>query len=193
LTIVNLLRPRQWIKNLLIFGAPVAAKVSIRSYWVVLAGFLTFSLASSLGYVVNDWLDRKKDALHPIKKSRPFASKKLSGKDFAVYVFFLSFSVIALLIFLPEKFVWCVITYLMITVSYSLRFKNVPVIEIIWLATGFLIRAVAGGALLNLQVSSWFLLFSGFGAIYIVAAKRFAELKSGGGGYLLAKFLIFTH
>jgi decaprenyl-phosphate phosphoribosyltransferase len=174
----NALRPRQWIKNLLVLAAPFFGKVFIEDIREVTLAFIAFCAASSLGYLVNDWWDKDIDASHPIKNIRPFASRILKFHDLILLVTFLIVIITMNCYFLPPAFSFAIAAYLMITLSYSFYFKSVPVIEIVVLSLGFLVRAIGGASAVNLVASSWFLIFSGFGALFIVSTKRLAEFKN---------------
>jgi len=86
------LRPKQWVKNLLVIAAPIAAGQFFTNLFQLFLGCLSFIFASSLGYLVNDWRDRKSDQVHPLKRNRPFASGELSFKHFLFLSFFLPYS-----------------------------------------------------------------------------------------------------
>lgn len=174
---VTVLRPKQWIKNLLVIAAPVAAGEFSPQAKNVLIGFFGFCAASSFGYLVNDWNDRKADKRHPKKCFRPFAAGLL---DFYHLVFLLLFCIsiaLASCLLLPTNFMLTLLIYLALTISYSMCIKSVPVLEMLWLATGFLIRALAGSAIVQLPPTGWFIVTVLFGALFIVSAKRLAELR----------------
>ena len=174
------LRPKQWVKNLLVIAAPIAAGQFFANLSQIFLGLLSFIFASSLGYLVNDWKDRKSDQKHLTKKNRPFASGTLSFRPF-LFLFFICFIASATpLFFLPLNFVSTLLIYLLITLSYSFIAKQIPVLEIIWLSSGFLIRALAGSAIINEQPTGWFITSVFFGALFMVSGKRLAELKSVG-------------
>jgi decaprenyl-phosphate phosphoribosyltransferase len=172
------LRPKQWVKNLLVIAAPIAAGQFFTNLFQLFLGWLSFIFASSLGYLVNDWRDRKSDQVHPLKRNRPFASGELSFKHFLFLSFFCLIATIAPLFFLPYYFMSALSIYLLITISYSFYIKQVPVLEIMWLSSGFLIRALAGSAIINEPATGWFITCLFFGALFMVSGKRLAELKS---------------
>lgn len=172
------LRPKQWIKNSLVAAAPFAAGVIKETFSHVILGVVAFSLASSMGYLLNDWRDRHSDFLHPKKKLRPFASGVLSFTDFLIL--FISCGVLMILAArsLPNNFLILLISYLVTTFMYSLKVKDIPVVELIWLSQGFLIRALAGSTIIDESPSGWFVISIFFGSIFIVATKRLAETKA---------------
>ena len=174
------LRPRQWTKNFLVMAAPIAAGQFFISFSQIFLGLSSFIFASSLGYLVNDWKDRKSDLEHPTKKNRPFASGKLSFRHFLFLVFICFVLSATPLFFLPPNFALTLSFYLFITLSYSFVIKQVPVLEMIWLSSGFLIRALAGSAIVDEPPTGWFVTSVFFGALFMISGKRIAELISVG-------------
>jgi decaprenyl-phosphate phosphoribosyltransferase len=175
---ITALRPKQWVKNVLVLGAPVAAGQLFSNLVQIFLGALSFVFASSLGYLVNDWKDRNSDRQHPTKRSRPFASGKLTFKHF-IFLLFICFLLTSIpLLFLSLNFALILLIYLSITLSYSFLFKQVPVLEMIWLSSGFLIRALAGSAIIDEPPTGWFVTSVFFGALFMVSGKRLAELQS---------------
>lgn len=172
------LRPKQWIKNLLVAAAPVAAGQIQDEMLQVSIGILGFIFSSSFGYLINDWLDRDLDRLHSTKKTRPFASGDLN------FIHLVSLSLICLIgatvcsFFLPFTYSLVLAIYVFISISYSVYLKNQPVIEMIWLSTSFLIRAISGSAIISKSPTGWFVICVFFGALFVVSAKRLGEFKS---------------
>lgn len=171
-------RPKQWIKNLLIAAAPIAAGQFGSQITNISFGVIGFTAASVIGYLINDWIDRESDRNHPKKKFRPFASERLKLSTLIGMLSMSSIVLILTCVILPTEFVFTIIVYLLITISYTLLVKNLPVVEMIWLASGFLIRAIAGSAIIQEAPTGWFVVAVGFGALFIVSAKRLAELKN---------------
>jgi decaprenyl-phosphate phosphoribosyltransferase len=175
---VKVLRPKQWIKNLLVAAAPIAAGQAGLQAKSIILGFIGFSAASSFGYLVNDWKDQEADKDHLIKKFRPFASGELNLNSLILLLLLCIFVMVATCLVLPNNFILLILVYLSITISYTLAIKSIPVFEMLWLSTGFLIRAVAGSAIIQEPPTGWFVVTVGFGSLFIVSAKRLAELKS---------------
>lgn len=180
-TAVSLLRgirPKQWLKNLLVFAAPMAAGALFEP--PVLAGslvaFVAFCLAASGTYLVNDIRDREMDRAHPVKSQRPIASGDLSVSVAAVAAVLLLCAAVALAFLQATALGWTVLGYVVATLSYSMLFKHEPVLELALLSMGFMLRAIAGGAATGLPLSSWFLIVAGFGSLFMAAGKRFSEL-----------------
>jgi decaprenyl-phosphate phosphoribosyltransferase len=124
---------------------------------------------------VNDWTDRGSDRLHLIKRERPFASGKLSQNYFLVLL--ISFSLLTGIgaLCLGTNFLIITATYLTITLTYTFIIKQIPIIEMIWLASAFLIRALAGSILVEVKPTGWFNITVFFGALFVVATKRYSE------------------
>lgn len=176
----TVIRPKQWIKNLLVLAAPIASTRFIDYFIEICIAILTFMSASSLGYIVNDWQDREKDRLHKAKKNRPFASESLTSVHFKFLFLILTLITIAGSLYLGFNFALITLAYLLITFLYTFIVKFIPTIEMVWLASGFLIRALAGSILVEVKPTGWFNIAVFFGALFVVANKRFAEkLHSG--------------
>jgi decaprenyl-phosphate phosphoribosyltransferase len=180
--LLHALRPRQWVKNLLVVAAPLAAgKVDDGDVIAAtLLALVSFCCASSAVYLVNDTFDREADRLHPTKRLRPVASGALPVPVALAAAAVLG--VVALVVgWLAEpQLALLVGAYVALQVLYAWRLKHEPVLDISIVAAGFLMRAVAGGIAADLPLSQWFLLVSGFGSLFIVAGKRYSELHTLG-------------
>jgi decaprenyl-phosphate phosphoribosyltransferase len=177
LLLLKAMRPKQWIKNLLVAAAPIAAGDFFKEINHIILGVSGFISASIMGYLVNDWLDQEVDRLHQRKKFRPFASKQLKSKSFILLLVINSIFTSSICFVLPREYLYAILAYLLVTISYSLYMKKRPVVEMLWLATGFLIRAIAGSTIIQESPTGWFVVSVWFGALFIVSAKRLAELK----------------
>lgn len=179
--ISDTIRIRQWFKNVLILFAPLAAGVdpSIDNFLLILFGFLAFAFVSSIGYIFNDIMDMEVDSSHPIKLSRPYASKLITFNQLMVLVLPLLLASVYLSTFTPLRFNLVLVIYLLNSILYTSWGKRIPLVDIFQVAFGFILRLIAGALLLNLSISKWFLIVGGFGALMIVAAKRLQELKLG--------------
>jgi decaprenyl-phosphate phosphoribosyltransferase len=176
--LLRLARPKQWIKNLLLFAAPGAAgALSHRTPLVhTVVGFALFCVASSGTYFLNDALDYEADRLHPTKRMRPIAAGIVPpGLAKAISVVLLATTLTLSAVLLSTQFLGVVAGYVFITVAYSLWLKHEPVIDLACVASGFIIRAVAGGIAAGVLVSNWFVIVVSFGAMFMVAGKRHAE------------------
>ena len=175
-------RPKQWLKNVLVFAAPGAAGVLDEGSNLALA-FVSFCFAASGIYVWNDLLDVEADRRHPTKRHRAIAAGELSVG--AARVAGMVLPIIALgLAALTGRWqtVAVVATYIVITIAYTLRLKHEPVVDVVTVAAGFVLRAAAGAVAVDVPMSRWFVLCITFGSLFIVVGKRYAELNELGGG-----------
>lgn len=177
-------RPKQWSKNILVFAAPGAAGVldNASSLANAFVAFVAISLAASGTYLWNDVLDVEADRNHPTKCRRPIASGELSLRAGQVLgtLFLISGIGVA---FIPDlRCGLAVVLYVTLTSSYSTFFKHQPVLDLMAVASGFVLRAIAGAEATRVDMSNWFLLCVSFGALFIVSGKRFAEIREVGTG-----------
>lgn len=183
LAYVKLLRPQQWLKNLMLFfppflsGSMLDPQVSING----MPAFVSFCLASSSGYVLNDLVDREKDRLHPRKMSRSLPAGLVTPKAavaLAVLLFFASVSLAAMAT--PPRFLLYLFLYLLVTTLYSLKVKDIPLLDVFFVAMGFLIRLLAGGEAFAVPVSDWLFLTVFLLALFLSIGKRLTEKRSLG-------------
>ena len=176
LALIQLARPHQWLKNGFVFAGLLFSQRWSDAFvaWQVLLAFAAFCCVSSAVYVLNDWLDRKLDAQHPTKRLRPFASGAVSvsaGLGLAGLLlaggFWLAWGNRILLALLA--------IYLLLNLAYSLRLKTVPVVDVFIIASGFILRLLAGTVAVDIAPSHWLLLTGMFVALFLGFAKRKAE------------------
>jgi 4-hydroxybenzoate polyprenyltransferase len=176
--IVKIIRPTHWIKNFALFAALIfSGGLFTKSIFLtVVIAFIVFSLAASAAYIFNDMLDARLDRLHPIKRFRPIASGQLPISLAATIM--ILFIVLALLIAsnFSELFFLSVAGYIVLQILYSLGLKNIPTIDILIIATGFVIRVYAGAFIIDAHLSVWFLLCVISTALFLASGKRRAEL-----------------
>jgi decaprenyl-phosphate phosphoribosyltransferase len=177
--VVRALRPRQWVKNALVLAAPLAAGEIFHGDVAgpTAVAFVLFCLASSAVYLVNDSIDVEEDRRHPRKRFRPIAAG-LVPRPLAVALAAVLFTVTlvsAALLTRPEL-AWVLASYVVIQLCYCTFLKNEPVIDLAVVASGFLLRGIAGGVAAGLVLSQWFLLVAAFGSLFMVAGKRYSEL-----------------
>ena len=168
-------RPRQWVKNFLVFAAPLFTfQFSNSEIWFSAStAFISFCLVSSSIYLLNDVIDIKADRSHPLKRLRPIASGKVSTRE-ALLTSFLIFVVsMTITSIISATLFGLVFAYAIIQIGYCLRLKHEPLLDIFCISSGFLLRAMAGGVYL----SPWFLLTVGLLALFLAVEKRKAELK----------------
>jgi len=172
-------RPRQWVKNVLVLAAPLASAdlVQLAVLEKVGLAFAAFCLAASAVYLVNDARDVAEDRVHPVKRHRPIAAGLVPVQlavGTAVVLFLASLAIATLA---SPQLLIVIAVYIAVQLGYCFGLKHQPVIDICIVASGFLIRAIAGGAAANIPLSQWFLLAAGFGSLFMVAGKRYAEFE----------------
>lgn len=176
-------RPRQWAKNVLVFAAPGAAGVldDGETLLVALVAFVAFCLVSSGTYFWNDVLDVEADRLHPTKRHRPIASGAVPVGVGQVVGSLLLVAGVALGFATGRwQTAAILVAYVVLTLSYSSYLKHVAVVDLVAVAAGFVLRAMAGAAATDVPMSSWFVLCTTFGSLFIVTGKRYAELRELG-------------
>ncbi len=182
-------RPRQWVKNLLVLAAPAAAGVlgTAGSLGRALAAFGLFVAASSGTYLLNDTVDAEADRRHPAKRHRPIAAGELSpAAAVASAAVLLGLAVGLAPLVAGWRLAAIVGGYVVLTLAYSMRLKQVAFVELACLSLGFVLRAVGGAAATSVPVSPWFLVVTSAGALLLAAGKRSAELHllgTAGGGH----------
>ena len=177
--LIAALRPRQWLKNVLVFAAPLAAGSIFELDVLIpsLLAFVVFCLMSSATYLINDIKDVDADRAHPTKRFRPIAAGEISVPVALVTAAVLALASLAIAIAVSVSLFGIVLAYAVFTLAYSLFLKHEPVIELALLSLGFLLRAIAGGAAADLPISPWFLIVAAFGSLFMAAGKRFSELQ----------------
>jgi decaprenyl-phosphate phosphoribosyltransferase len=175
--LVRLARPRQWTKNLLVFAAPAAAGVLDNTGPALDAfiAFVAFCLAASGTYYINDARDAEADRLHPTKCNRPVASGVVPVTVAYVGGAVLLAASVAVAFAATPELAATVLGYVALTTAYSTLLKNVAVVDLVAVAAGFVLRAVAGAAATDVPISDWFFIVTSFGALFIVSGKRGAE------------------
>lgn len=178
--VVKTARPRQWIKNVLVFSVPAAAgSLFIPAIGLsAAAAALAFSLAASATYFFNDAQDVQADRQHPVKRYRPVATGELSTLHARLLGGLSAVAGLGIAGLISLTFLGVVAGYLLLTTTYSMKLKTIPVLEVLVVAAGFVIRAAGGAAATGLAMSTWFLLVAMFGSLYLVLGKRSAELTS---------------
>ena len=176
-------RPRQWPKNLLVFAAPLAGATVGRDDglgYAVLAA-VAFGCASAAVYLVNDVVDAERDRRHPVKRHRPVASGALPGTHAVALAVLAACCAIAIGAGIGEPLLMAAAAgYLCSSFLYSAGLKHVPFVEMVLVASGFLLRVLGGAAATHVRPSVWFLLVCSLGALFVAVAKRYAELTSLG-------------
>lgn len=174
-------RPKQWLKNVLVFMAPAAGGVLTEGpvLWRTLVAFVSFCLVASGTYFFNDAADVEADRRHARKRFRPMAAGVFSVVTGRVVGIALLAAGLALTVVGGRWLLLVVVAvYVVNTTLYSTWLKHVPVFDILSVAAGFLLRAIAGGAATGTPLSDWFLTVASFGSLFIVVGKRFDEHRA---------------
>ena len=184
IAVIRETRPRQWPKNLLVFAAPLAAASLGRNngFAYALVAMLAFACASAAVYFVNDIVDAERDRRHPVKRNRPIASGDLPVQHAVVLgVLAAALAIGAGVVIREPRLVAAASVYLCLQFLYSFRLKHVPFLEMLLVASGFLLRVLGGAAATHVKpLSVWFLLVCTLGALGVAVAKRYTELTSLG-------------
>lgn len=189
LDVLHAIRVRQWAKNVLLFGgflfagklrapAPEIASSLTR----VLLAFVCFCALSSVAYIINDWRDIERDRLHPRKKFRPLASGHISKSGAAILLLQLFFIAVSSCFILVRNepaargFIIAALAYLALTMAYSFALKHEVIVDVLCLASGFVLRVVAGCLAIPVAISPWIVFCTFTLALFVVLCKRRAEL-----------------
>jgi len=174
---IRLLRPQQWLKNLMLFFPPFLGGILFQpDTWTHgILPFISFCLASSSGYILNDLIDRKADLNHPAKSSRPLASGRISVPLAATAAALLFMTAVPIAWYTQTTLAIIIVAYLTVSAAYSCCLKNVPVIDLFCIATGFLFRLQAGGTIFQVPISQWLFLSVLLLSLFLGAGKRLSE------------------
>ena len=167
------LRPRQWVKNLFVFaGLVFAQKLFTPSVWPALGAFAVFCALSGSVYLVNDAADREKDRLHPDKKWRPIASGRLPAGTAVTAAAVLVVAALAGSLVLSRPLAVVALAYAVLLGAYSVWLKHVVIVDVIVVAIGFVLRAVAGAVAIDVGISGWLLICTVLMALFLALGKR---------------------
>lgn len=179
---VRATRPRQWVKNVLVLAAPLAAG-RLFDHGVLgpaLLGMVAFWLAAVAIYLLNDVRDVTEDRRHPVKQLRPIAAGLVSPRTALLLATVCGVVALALGFAIRTELGITLVSYAALQIAYSYGLKHQPVLDLACVAAGFLLRAVAGGAATGIPLSQWFLLVASFGSLFIVSGKRYSEMRGVG-------------
>jgi 4-hydroxybenzoate polyprenyltransferase len=177
--LIAAMRPKQWTKNLLLFAGllfTLDKHHGIGDLITASQGFFVFSLLSSATYLVNDVLDIATDRHHPRKKFRPIAAGEIKPTFAIAFAILLGLASLMWAFHLGLRFGICSTTYLVITTAYTLRLKHVVIMDLLLLASGFVLRAIAGAWVLHVPISPWLVLCTLLLALFLGISKRRGEL-----------------
>lgn len=177
--IIQTLRPYQWTKNSLVFAALIFSlsffqtDLLLRSF----AAFLLFCAASSAVYIMNDLKDLKEDRLHPLKKNRPLPSGKLPAGIAIAIMVLLAATAISGSVALHRKFAVVLGLYFLLNIGYSFGLKKIVILDVMMVSAGFLLRALAGAAVIDVEASRWLFLCTLMLALMLTTGKRYHEIS----------------
>lgn len=172
------MRPQEWVKNLLVFAGVIfsGSLLELHDLWVSTLGFLLFCAASSGIYIFNDLCDIKSDRAHPIKSTRPLAAGELNLNLARISMVALFAAAAAGSLALSSRFALVIVVYLAACVAYSLQLKNVVILDVILIASGFVLRAISGAVLIDVTISEWLIICTSMVALLVGFGKRRHEL-----------------
>jgi decaprenyl-phosphate phosphoribosyltransferase len=181
--VVKAIRPRQWVKNVLVLAAPLSAAGRGHRYDYgqlgiqVAVAFVVFSLAASAVYLINDIRDVEADREHPTKRFRPIAAGVVP--EWLAYGLAVVLAVLSLGVawWLTPNLALVMAVYIAMQLAYCFGLKHQAVMDICIVSSAYLLRAIAGGAATDTRLSQWFLLMAAFASLFMVAGKRYAELQ----------------
>ena len=179
---VKALRPKQWVKNVLVLAAPAAAGADAlfhgRVLLDVLLAFVVFCMGASSIYLINDARDVEADRAHPTKRFRPIAAGVLPVQLAYVIAAVLIVGAIGLSLLATAgvELALVIAVYIALQLGYCFGWKHMPVIDIALVSSGFMLRTMAGGVAAGIELSQWFLLVAAFGSLFMASGKRYSEI-----------------
>lgn len=181
---IRLMRPSHWLKNVFVFAPLVFGKALTDPDKVQLSvmAFVAFCLVSSAVYIFNDIADRQADAEHPLKRFRPIASGRVSISSAIMQLGLLLLAAAVVVSQLHWIAVACVILYALLNIGYSFGLKHVVLIDIFIIASGFMLRVLAGAKAIHIDASEWLVICTMFLSLFLAVAKRRSEINHIGRG-----------
>lgn len=176
--LIESLRPKQWTKNLLIFAGLIFSSTLFvpENFLKAVYGFFIFSIVSGVTYIINDLRDIEEDKRHPKKKLRPLASGRLPKEVARVWAFALLLASLSMAYFMGVQFFLVTILYFVLMLLYSLYLKKIVILDVLVIALGFVLRAVAGAVIIGVSISPWLILCTLLLALFLALCKRRHEL-----------------
>lgn len=181
--LIESMRPRQWTKNLLVFAGLIFSQnlFDLHLLLKVILAFGIFCLLSGAVYLINDVRDLEQDRAHPLKSRRPLPSGRLKVSVAVASAILISAVALPLAFLLNRNFGLVALSYFSIIVAYSFWLKHIVILDILAVSCGFVLRAVAGAAVIDVSISSWLILCTSFLALFVIMSKRRHELALLGG------------
>jgi len=177
---LKLIRITSWLKNIFVFVPLVFSKHLFDYDYLskVIVAFITFSFASSLVYIFNDLMDIPRDRIHPIKKNRPLAADLITVSEAKFILIIFSLITLLLCFFIRNEFVAVILVYILINIFYSIRWKNLVIIDVFCISAGFMLRVIGGGLIISVYISNWLILTTLFLSLFLAIMKRRVEFVS---------------
>ena len=175
---IHSLRPKHWIKNLFVFAALIFSLnlFNIVKLMASLQAFFAFCLASSFVYIINDIIDIEQDRKHPKKRNRPIASGKISIKNAIIISIICLITSVTLAYFININTLIVITVYIFVNIFYSIKIKNVVILDVMFIALGFILRMIAGATAIEVSFSNWILLTTFCISLFLGFGKRRAEM-----------------
>lgn len=176
--LLKTIRPKQWVKNIFIFTPLVFAHryFETEALYMASLGFVIFSMIAGCVYILNDIVDVEKDRLHPKKKKRPLAAGKLTVRFAIIWGSVLWITAFTAAFMVNLNFFIIAMIYFILNVMYSLRLKNVVILDVLIIASGFVFRVLIGGEVTNVSLSGWIIIMTFLLSLFLGLIKRRQEL-----------------
>ena len=174
---IKILHIKHWTKNGFVI-APMIFSFNFLSWELIpktIYAFFAFSLSSSFIYILNNIIDREKDVKHPVKKNRPIASGRIPVKNAIIIAIFILIPSAGFSILCNSQVILVILCYIIINLLYSFKLKEIPILDVIIVSTGFLLRLLAGSFAIGVISSDWILLTTFFLALFMCFSKRRSE------------------
>jgi 4-hydroxybenzoate polyprenyltransferase len=175
----KLIRPKHWVKNFFVIAPLIFTLkfMEIKSILLILKAFISFCLVASSIYILNDIVDKNNDKIHPKKKFRPIASGNISISR-ALFIFLFIFSLSCIFAFLINlRVLGVILLYFFINILYSFKYKKVVILDVFFIAFGFILRIYAGSFAINVNISHWIILTTFFVSLFLGFGKRLNEIN----------------
>ncbi|MEK6558730.1 MAG: decaprenyl-phosphate phosphoribosyltransferase [Planctomycetota bacterium] len=172
------MRPEQWIKNFFVFTALLFSKnlFNLSKDIDALVGFIIFCMITGCAYMINDLVDLEKDKLHPTKSQRPIASGRLNKTTAIKITTIICLVSLSFAFYINSFFGIIVLTYFLLNIGYSIYFKNIVIIDVVTIASGFVLRVLGGAVIISVTSSQWLILCTILLSLFLGFSKRRHEL-----------------
>ena len=178
LDVITLFRPRQWIKNVFVFAGLIFSRNFLFPSSIVksIVAFLLFCLLSSGVYILNDIFDYEEDRVHPSKKKRPIAAGAIAKHTGMIIACFLIAAALGGAYLTAHPFFYTCVIYTALMIMYSAVVKKIIILDVLFVATGYVLRAIAGAVVIQVEISPWLLLCTLLLALFLAISKRRSEI-----------------